>query len=46
VDIPLRVLDDAIAEGKETVIIKLVAKTNYKVASSAVSGTVTIADND
>jgi hypothetical protein len=46
VGLPLKVLDDAIIEGEETANITLVAKTNYKVATSAATGTVKIADND
>jgi hypothetical protein len=46
VDLPMKIFDDAIAEDEETATVSLVAKTNYKIAVSARSSTVSIVDND
>ncbi len=45
VTIPVTVIDDALAEGNETVILTVGASANYTVGAPS-SGTVTIADDD
>lgn len=45
VTLPINVLDDALLEGNETVILTLAAGTGYSLGTSR-TGTITIADND
>jgi hypothetical protein len=46
VDLEMKILDDITYEGKETATVTLSPSSNYKIANSANSGTVKIADND
>jgi hypothetical protein len=43
--IPITVLDDAVVEGNETIVLTLSSNSGYTLGSSS-TGTVTIADND
>jgi hypothetical protein len=46
VDLKMTILDDQIFEGTETATVTLRSSNSYKIANSANSGTVKIADND
>jgi hypothetical protein len=46
VDLEMKILDDLTFEGKEAVKVALSPSNSYKIAKSAHSGTVKIADND
>jgi hypothetical protein len=45
-DVEMKIVDDLAFEGKETATLTLTSNNSYKIAASAKSGTVKIADND